>query len=74
MLPVRRGDESLRWSQMAPEQGKCGSYSATYGPPETRIQTPQNTGADAAHTPSIRAAEAVRTTKLCRCQSQCLPG
>jgi len=39
ILQVRRGDEPLRWSHMGPEQGKRGSYSAMYGPPETRTQT-----------------------------------
>jgi len=39
VLSVWRGGEPPRLPQMAPEQGKRGSYSATYGPPETRTQT-----------------------------------
>ena len=32
-------DEPLRRAHLAPELGKRGSYSATYGPHETRTQT-----------------------------------
>jgi hypothetical protein len=39
ILSVWRGGELPRLPRMGPELGKRGSYSATYGPPETRTRT-----------------------------------
>jgi len=40
ILLVQRADEPPRRSQMAPEQGKRGSCSATYGPPKVDRREP----------------------------------
>ena len=39
ILLMWRADEPLRLSQMGPELGRRGSYSATFGPQQTWVRT-----------------------------------
>lgn len=56
ILAVRHGDELPQRPRMDPEQGKCGSYSATYGPRIAVELGKRETVVGSARTASIRCA------------------
>ena len=64
ILPVRPGNEPLEWSQMAPELGKRGSYSATYGPPTAPDQGKRESIVGSARTVSVSGAVSWRNVFL----------